>query len=57
MVQAPVGPAAVPALAAAVSNAGALGMVALTWVTDVGGVVREADGLTNRPFAGNLVLE
>jgi nitronate monooxygenase len=31
IVQAPIGTAAVPRLAAAVSNAGALGMVALSW--------------------------
>ena len=34
IVQAPIGPAAVPRLAAAVSDAGALGMVALSWVPD-----------------------
>jgi nitronate monooxygenase len=50
------GAAAVPALAAAVSKAGALGTVALTWVADVGGVVRETAGLIERPFGGNLVL-
>ena len=44
-------------LAAAVSNAGALGMVALTWVADVANVVRETAALTERPFGGNLVLE
>jgi len=43
-------------LAAAVSNAGALGMVTLTWSADVGGVVRETAALTARPFGGNLVL-
>jgi nitronate monooxygenase len=56
IVQAPVGPAAVPRLAAAVSNAGALGMVALTWATDVADVIRETAALTGRPFGGNLVL-
>ncbi len=50
------GSAAVPALAAAVSSAGALGMVALTWVADVASVVRETAALTDRPFGGNLVL-
>ena len=54
IVQAPM--AAVPALAAAVSNAGALGMVTLTWSDDVGAVVRETAGLTARPFGGNFVL-
>jgi nitronate monooxygenase len=56
IVQAPVGPAAVPRLAAAVSNAGALGMVALSWAADAAGVVAETAALTGRPFGGNLVL-
>jgi NAD(P)H-dependent flavin oxidoreductase YrpB (nitropropane dioxygenase family) len=43
-------------LAAAVSNAGGLGMVTLTWSADVGAVVRETAALTSRPFGGNLVL-
>ena len=38
---------AVPALAAAVSNAGALGMLTLTWSEDVGAVVRETAALTD----------
>ena len=46
----------VPRLAAAVSNAGALGMLTLTWSDDVGAVVRETAALTARPFCGNLVL-
>jgi nitronate monooxygenase len=56
IVQAPIGSAAVPRLAAAVSNAGALGMVALTWTADVAGVIAETAALTGRPFGGNLVL-
>ena len=48
--------AAIPQLAAAVSNAGALGMVTLTWSADVGAVVREPAALTTRPFGGNFVL-
>jgi nitronate monooxygenase len=47
---------AVPRLAAAVSDAGALGMLTLTWSEDVGAVVRETAALTARPFCGNLVL-
>ncbi len=43
-------------LAAAVSNAGALGMLALTWSTPAGDVVRETAALTDRPFGGNLIL-
>jgi len=46
----------VPRLTAAVSNAGALGTIALTWTADVAGLVRETAALTARPFAGNLVL-
>jgi nitronate monooxygenase len=46
----------VPALAAAVSEAGGLGMLILTWSADVGAVVRQTAALTTRPFCGNLVL-
>jgi nitronate monooxygenase len=46
----------VPPLAAAVSNAGALGMLTLTWSDDVAAVVRQTAALTDRPFGGNLVL-
>jgi NAD(P)H-dependent flavin oxidoreductase YrpB (nitropropane dioxygenase family) len=54
IVQAPM--VAVPALTAAVSNAGALGMLTLTWSTPAGDVVRQTAALTDRPFGGNLVL-
>src|SRR6202050_4495885 len=54
IVQAPM--SAVPQLAAAVSNPGALGMLALTWSTPAGDVVRETAALTDRPFGGNLIL-
>jgi nitronate monooxygenase len=54
IVQAPM--SAVPALAAAVSNAGALGMLALTWSSPAGDPVRETAALTDRPFGGNLIL-
>jgi nitronate monooxygenase len=54
IVQAPM--AAIPRLAAAVSNAGALGMLTLTWSEDVGAVIRETAALTTRPFGGNFVL-
>ncbi len=56
IVQAPIGPAAVPRLAAAVSDAGALGTVSLTWVPDAARVVGQTAALTSRPFGGNLVL-
>ena len=42
-----------PGLPAAVSNAGALGSVALAWADDAGDLVRETAALTDRPFAGN----
>jgi nitronate monooxygenase len=54
IVQAPV--ASDPRLPAAVSNAGALGSVALWWADDAGDPVREVAALTDRPFAGNFVL-
>jgi nitronate monooxygenase len=54
IVQAPI--ASVPRLTAAVSNAGALGSVALAWADDAGDLVRETAALTDRPFAGNFVL-
>src|SRR5580692_3894001 len=47
---------AVPELAAAVSNAGGLGMLTLTWSDPAGDVVRQTAALTDRPFGGNLVL-
>ena len=54
IVQAPM--VAVPELAAAVSNAGALGMLTLSWSSPAGDVVRETAALTDRPFGGNLIL-
>lgn len=59
LVQAPVGSATTPALAAAVSNAGGLGMLALSW-TDLEGCrirISETQRLTSRPFGANLVLQ
>jgi len=47
---------AVPELAAAVSNAGGLGMLALTWSTPGGDPVRQTLALTDRPFGGNFIL-
>src|ERR1700735_2536529 len=54
IVEAPL--AADPRLPAAVSNAGALGSLGLSWADDAGDVVRETAALTDRPFAGNFVL-
>lgn len=59
IVQAPIGGLTTPALAAAVSEAGGLGMLSLTWRDpDVArSLLRETRVLTARPFAVNLVLE
>ena len=54
IVQAPM--SAVPELAAAVSNAGGLGTLALTWSTPAGDPVRQTAALTDRPFGGNLII-
>ena len=58
IVQAPMGTLAVPALAAAVSNAGALGMLGVTWleIDMLRAFIREVNRLTARPFGVNLVL-
>src|SRR5690348_13043817 len=59
IIQAPIGSASCPALAAAVSNAGGLGMLAMTWRApdDVRRVIRETHALTDRPFGVNLALQ
>src|SRR5260370_30783503 len=57
VIQAPVGSAAVPRLAAAVSHAGALGMVALTWTASAAGGASQTAALMQRPFGGHLVLQ
>jgi nitronate monooxygenase len=54
IVQAPM--SAIPELAAAVSNAGALGMVALSWSSPASDPVRATAALTDRPFGGNLII-
>src|SRR3954462_9793034 len=59
IIQAPMGGAAGPNLAAAVSNAGGLGTLPL-WRADnetMRRQIRETRALTSRPFAINLVLE
>src|SRR5881227_2823934 len=48
--------AADPRLPAAVSNAGALGIIGLWWVDDAGELVRATAALTDRPFGGNFAL-
>ncbi len=59
IIQAPMGGAVGPTLAAAVSNAGGLGILAL-WRADIETMrrqIRETRALTSRPFAVNLNLE
>lgn len=58
IVQAPIGSASTPELVAAVAEAGALGMLALTWVSVDEAVrrVRRVRELTDRAFGVNLVL-
>jgi NAD(P)H-dependent flavin oxidoreductase YrpB (nitropropane dioxygenase family) len=59
IVQAPVGSAAGPELVAAVSEAGGLGMLALTWHApeQARRSIRRTQELTTRPFGANLVLD
>ncbi|MFC4987402.1 NAD(P)H-dependent flavin oxidoreductase [Saliphagus infecundisoli] len=59
IVQAPIGSVTCPELAAAVSNAGGLGMLAVTWrdIDETRAVVRETRNRTDEPFGVNLVLD
>src|SRR3954447_24897391 len=58
VVLAPMGGAVTPTLAAAVSNAGALGMLPLSWTPadEIASVVAETRQQTDRPFGVNLGL-
>ncbi len=59
IVQAPIGSASVAALAAAVSEAGALGSIALSWTKprDVAALVDDVRARTAKPFHANILLE
>lgn len=59
IVQAPIGSASTPRLAAAVSAAGGVGMLALSWTApdQISQRIREVRELTDRPFGVNVVLE
>lgn len=59
IVQAPIGNAATPALAAAVSNAGGLGMLSLTWSgpEQISRLIQATRAASPHPFGVNLVLE
>ena len=59
IVQAPIGGLSVPALAGAVSRAGGLGMMAITWL-DLDGIraqIAEVRSMTDRPFGVNVVID
>jgi len=58
VIQAPIGPAATPELAAAVSEAGGLGSLGASWTEPavLRGQIRAIRRLTDRPFFVNLVL-
>jgi nitronate monooxygenase len=58
IVQAPIGGLATPEVAAAASEAGALGMLALTWAEpeDIDARLAEMHERTDRPFGVNLIL-
>jgi len=57
-VQAPIGPATNPKMAAAVSNAGGLGMLAFLRrdADDVRNLITQTHELTDRPFGANFIL-
>lgn len=59
IIQAPIGSATTAELAAAVSGAGGLGTLALTWVTPQEATrrIRSTRWFTDRPFGVNLVLD
>lgn len=59
IIQAAIGNATCPELASAVSNAGGLGMLALSWtdLATVRNTIRKTRDLTDRPFGVNLVLD
>jgi NAD(P)H-dependent flavin oxidoreductase YrpB (nitropropane dioxygenase family) len=58
IVQAPIGSATTPELAAAVANAGGLGMLGLTWTDEETAAdrIRRTQALTSRSIGVNLVL-
>ncbi len=59
ILQAPVSEAAAPSLVMAVSNAGGLGMLGVSWfnTSQTRQVIRETRNGTDKPFAVNMVLE
>ena len=58
IIQAPIGSATTPELVVAVSNAGAMGMLALSWcdLSETRQCIIKTNELTQNPFGINLVL-
>lgn len=59
IVQAPIGGLSVPALAGAVSKAGGLGMMAITWL-DPDGIrsqIADVRAITDKPFGVNIIVD
>ena len=59
IVQAPIGGLSVPALAGAVSKAGGLGMMAISWL-DPDGIrsqIADVRVMTDRPFGVNVIID
>lgn len=59
VIQAPIGGLSVPALAGAVSKAGGLGMMAITWLEpdEIRVAVDEIREITDRPFGVNVIID
>ena len=59
IVQAPIGGLSVPALAGAVSKAGGLGLMSITWreLDEIRAAIAELRSITDRPFGVNLVID
>ncbi len=59
IIQAPIGGLSVPALAASVSNAGGLGMMAITWLeaAEIRESIAALRGATDRPFGVNVIID
>lgn len=59
VVQAPIGGLSVPALAGAVSNAGGLGTMAITWLEPdrIRDAIHALRGITDKPYAVNVVID
>ena len=59
IVQAPIGGLSVPPLAGAVSNAGGLGMMAITWMEpdQIGQAMAALRAITARPFGVNVIID